>query len=169
VAKIARNEELFTYLSDCPPQIEVVIGDARISFASAPANAYDIVVLDAFSSDAIPTHLLTREALELYLAKTAADGMLLFHISNRYFDLAPPLNRLAKHLKLAAYIRNDFAISALDNENGKAPSRWIALARENTSATRFLAASQWQPLETRTNGSVWTDKFSNLAELISWP
>ena len=169
VEKIARNEELFTYLRDCSPQIEVVIGDARISLASAPANAYDIAVLDAFSSDAVPTHLLTREALELYLAKTAADGMLLFHISNRYFDLAPPLNRLAKDLKLAAYIRNDFAISALDNENGKVPSRWIALARENTSATRFLAASQWQPLETPTNGSVWTDKFSNLVELISWP
>jgi hypothetical protein len=113
--------------------------------------------------------MLSREALELYLAKTAANGMLLFHISNPYFGLAPPLKRLAKDLKLAAYIRNDFAISALDNENGKVPPRWIALARENTPATRFLAASQWQPLETRTNGSVWTDKFSNLVELISWP
>jgi hypothetical protein len=89
VEKIARNEELFTYLRDCPPQIEVVIGDARISLASAPANAYDIVVLDAFSSDEIPIHLLTREALELYRTKMAADGMLVFHISNRYFDLAP--------------------------------------------------------------------------------
>ena len=84
VEQIARNPNLFTFLRDCPPQIKVTLGDARISLVQAPAHYYQLFVLDAFSSDVIPVHLLTREAIQLYLSKLDENGILFFHISNRY-------------------------------------------------------------------------------------
>jgi len=91
VERIARDDRLFTFLRDCAPRIDVVIGDARISLAKAANQVYDLFVLDAFSSDVIPVHLLTRQALELYLQKITPTGVLLFHVSNRSMDLAPVL------------------------------------------------------------------------------
>jgi hypothetical protein len=165
VEKIARDETLFTYLRDCPPRPEVVIGDARISLSRSPEHGYDVFVLDAFTSDVIPTHLLTREAVELYLAKTAADGILLFHISNRYFDLAPVLGRLAHSLKLVAFIQDDFNVSALERDQGKSPSRWVMLSR---GLDPLVDESQWRRLDTEAEGPLWTDEFSNVLKLISW-
>ena len=166
VEKIARNQKLFTYLNDCPPRTKVVIGDARISLARAPERGYDILVLDAFTSDVIPTHLLTREAVELYLAKTAAEGILLFHISNRYFDLAPVLNRLADSLKLVGFIQNDFSVTA--QEEGKSSSRWVVLSRDAKSVAPFINQSRWQRLDGEGKGDLWTDEFSDVFKLISW-
>ncbi|MGH7798057.1 MAG: spermidine synthase [Candidatus Binatia bacterium] len=168
VEKIARNEKLFTYLRDCPPQTGVVIGDARISLASAPEHGYDIFVLDAFSSDVIPTHLLTREAVQLYLSKTAADGILLLHISNRYLDLAPVLDRVANDLKLVAFVQNDFSMSAQEQEEGKSPSRWVVLSRDETAIAQYVNDSRWQRLNGQLGGDLWTDEFSDTFKLISW-
>jgi spermidine synthase len=142
VEKIARDERLFTYLRDCPPKITVVIGDARLSLAKTGDNHHDLLILDAFSSDVIPTHLLTREALELYLKKTAADGVLLAHISNRYMDLAPGLARLA--------------------------SRWAILARRERDFAPLLANRRWQQLDGGGTAELWTDNFTDLLKVIHW-
>src|SRR6185503_15055802 len=100
VVLIARAPSLFTYIRDCPPTVDIVLGDARLSLAKAPDGEYDLIVLDAFTSDAIPAHLLTREALALYMRKLRPSGAVAFHISNRYVDLRPVLIALANDARV---------------------------------------------------------------------
>ena len=95
VERIASNPEYFTYLADCRGKTEVVLGDARRSLENGPRRQFDLMVLDVFSSDAVPLHLMTRQALQLYLRQLSPHGVLAFHISSRYFDLEPVLGRLA--------------------------------------------------------------------------
>ena len=168
VERIARDEDLFTFMRDCPPKIDVVIGDARLSLASTPDRHFDIFVLDAFSSDVIPVHLLTREAIELYLRKTAFDGVLLIHISNRYMDLAPVLDRLAKELNLVALIQDDFNLPAELSAEGKTASRWILLARDHHSVGRFTHETGWRQLDGNRGGDLWTDEYSNVLKILHW-
>src|SRR5262249_45082582 len=102
VERVARDPRYFTYLSDCRAgRLDVVLGDARLRLREAPDHEFDLIVLDAFSSDAIPLHLLTREALHLYLDKLADHGLIAVHISNRFLDLAPVLGALARDADLA--------------------------------------------------------------------
>jgi SAM-dependent methyltransferase len=168
VERIARDERLFTYLRDCPPKIDVIIGDARLTLANAPDRHFDIFILDAFSSDVIPVHLLTRKAIELYLRKTANDGLLLFHISNRYMDLAPVLDRLAKELNLVAWIQNDVNVTAKLSAEGKNASRWVLLARDQGSIERFAKEPPWSRLDGDLGGDPWTDEFSNVLKVLVW-
>jgi hypothetical protein len=168
VEKIARDARLFTYLRDCLPQIAIVIGDARLSLARAPDRHYDLIVLDAFSSDVIPTHLLTREAMLLYIQKMSADGVLLAHISNRHMDLAPIVGRLARHLSLVGYIHNDFNIEPSDSAEGKSPSRWVILARHEKDLAALMLSGGWRRLDGRDNGDLWTDDFTDLLRVINW-
>jgi hypothetical protein len=168
VEKIARDPRLFTYLSDCPPEIDVVIGDARLALAKADDRSYDLLVLDAFSSDVIPTHLLTREALELYLTKIKPDGVLLTHISNRYMDLTPVLGRLAQSLELVGYIQNDLVVAPADAAEGKSASRWVMLAHRQADMASLIADERWQPLEGANGAALWTDDFSDLIQVMRW-
>ena len=116
----------------------------------------------------IPTHLLTREALQLYLKKIAADGVLVAHISNRYMDLAPVLSRLAQNLGLVAYIQNDFDITPNDSAEGKSASRWIMLAHREKDVEHFLANQRWQRLDGGNAAELWTDDFTDLLKVIHW-
>ncbi|MGH2351166.1 MAG: spermidine synthase, partial [Chloroflexota bacterium] len=109
VERIARDPQYFTFLRDCPPDVQVILGDARLSLTEAPPGAYHLIVLDAYSSDAIPIHLITREALAIYLDKLAAGGVLAFHISTRHLDLAPVLGRLARDAGLVCLVQEDTA------------------------------------------------------------
>ena len=168
VEKIARDDRLFTYLRDCPPRISVVLGDARMSLANAPNQSYDLFVLDAFSSDVIPVHLLTRQALELYLRKTAPTGLLLFHVSNRAMDLAPVLDRLAAELNLAAFIQEDFTIGSQEQAEGKSSSRWILMARDQQIVAPIVTSGRWRPLHGQLGGDLWTDDYSDLLKVIHW-
>lgn len=168
VEKIARDPRLFTYLRDCSPKIDVIIGDARLSLVSAPSHYFDIFVLDAFSSDVIPTHLLTRQAFELYLRKLSGGGILLIHISNRHMDLAPVLDRLAKELELTALIQDDFELTPEEIAEGKSPSRWMLLSRDRRAADTFASGARWQRLDGRLGGDLWTDEFSNVQKVLRW-
>ena len=105
VERIARTDAYFTYLRSCGDGCRVVLGDARLSLARAPLHGYGLIVLDAFSSDAIPIHLMTTEALGLYLSRLAPGGALAFHISNRHLTLAPVLARLALSHGLAVRLQ----------------------------------------------------------------
>ncbi len=155
----------FTFVRDCAPAAEMIVGDARIALAEGPAGRYDVLAVDAFSSDSIPLHLLTREALETYHRSLAPGGVLLVHISNRYIDLEPSLAALAEANGMAAMIRRD------DPAGGwpLTSSWWVALA-ENPARLDALAAAQsekWYRL--RQDGrAVWTDSHASILPHIDW-
>ncbi|MBO9723192.1 MAG: fused MFS/spermidine synthase [Novosphingobium sp.] len=156
----------FTFLRDCTPDARVVLGDARLELARLPANAFDVLVIDAFSSDAIPVHLLTQEALQVYARALTPRGLLLLHISNRYIDLAPVVgtNATASGLK---------AISRLDrplDTDFYTPSRWIALSRDPQVLEQLLGQNPdapWIPLEERA-AKPWTDDYASILPYVRW-
>jgi SAM-dependent methyltransferase len=154
----------FTFLNDCAPDARVVIGDARISLARAPAGGLDLLAVDAFSSDAIPVHLLTREAFAIYGRALAADGVMLVHISNRYLDLAPMVAAQARDGGWRGLLRDDPGTGT-----GLSPSIWIALARNPAALDRLAAsgASRWEPLPAPA-AEAWTDDRSSLLELLRY-
>lgn len=168
VERIARDPTLFTYLRDCPPRTSVQIGDARVTLARARDASYGMFVLDAFSGDAIPVHLLTREAVELYLSKLLPGGLLLFHISNRYMDLVPVVDRLAAELKLAAFVRHDSEVSDAERAEGKQPSVWVVMARERIRLGSLARDVQWRALAGDRGGDLWTDNYSNILKVLRW-
>jgi spermidine synthase len=165
VARMARDPRLFTYLRDCPGRREVVMGDARLSLAGASPNAYDLIVGDVFSSDAVPTHLLTREALALYRSKLRANGRIALHISNRYLDLEPVVAALAADAGLTCLARDE-PRGAPAGAPGKLPSHWTVMA-ERPAALRGLAGdSRWQRCRGSRGVRAWTDDFSNIVGVL---
>jgi tetratricopeptide (TPR) repeat protein len=167
VERIARDTQYFTYLADCRAKVEVVLGDARLSLVHGPPRQFDLLVLDAFTSDAVPVHLLTREALRLYFQRLADHGLLAIHISSRYFDLAPIVGRLAVKIGAAARMCTD-----PDSEEGpkKFPSAWVVMARRAEDLGLLTGKPAWKPLPDK--GPLWTDDFSDvlgaLASRSSW-
>jgi hypothetical protein len=167
VEQIARDPSLFTYLSDCPGSSDVVLGDARLKLAEAPDGEYGMIVGDAFSSDAIPVHLLTREAIEMYLSKLKSDGVLTIHISNRHLELEPVLGDLAQDSDLTCLSEFD---ADTENVPGKFASNWVAMARKPADLGSLPNDERWQPCSTTSDPSsdVWTDDFSNLLSTFKW-
>jgi spermidine synthase len=167
VERLARNPTYFTFLQDSRRRgvrLDVVLGDARLRLREAPDGHYGLIIVDAFSSDAIPIHLITREALQLYLQKLAPDGVLAVHISNRYLDLEPVLGNAAEELRLAGRIRVDRD----EDEPGKSSSDWVVLAREESHLGMLAEHERWKALATRSDLRVWTDDFSNLLGVFNW-
>lgn len=165
VPRIARDARLFTYLQACAAApVEIVMGDARLQLQHAPPGHYGLIVLDAFSSDAIPVHLLTREAVELYLSKLAEGGLLAIHISNRHLDLAPVIGDIARDANLVALLSHENRIAV----RGKNSSRWVVVARRQSDIGTLLEHSIWQPLEGRARPQIWTDDFSNILSVLDW-
>jgi hypothetical protein len=156
VEEIARDPDYFTFLRDCPAR--VVLGDARLSLAHVDDGALSLVILDAFSSDAIPIHLLTEQALRLYLGKLGTDGVLLVHISNRYMDLAPVLGNLANAIGLAGALRRDEE----DKDNNRYGSDWAVLARRAEVLAPLLKDPRWKELPQSRRIGVWRDDHANL-------
>lgn len=166
VINIARNSPYFTYLQNCASgSLNVVEGDARLNLQNAPDAHYGLIVLDAFSSDAIPVHLVTQQALDLYLSKLAEGGILAFHISNRSLDLKPILADLAESRKLVCIGFDDLKPGSFE---GKDPSQWVVMARSTPEISNLSINSQWQPLNGRKDPRVWSDDFSNIIRAIRW-
>jgi spermidine synthase len=168
VERIARDTRYFTFLYDCPAKINVVLGDARLSMVKRPDFNYDLIVLDAFSSDAIPVHLITREAIKLYLNRLAEDGILAFHISNRYLNLKTVLGDLAHDVNLACLVQEDMELSETEEKEKKAPSTWVVMARRTSDLGKLVDDYRWRPLPGRTGVRLWTDDFSNILSVFSW-
>ena len=163
VVHIAENEQYFTFLRDSPARTHIILGDGRLSLARATDKHYGTIILDAFSSDAIPVHLLTREAVRnVYLHKLADNGLLLFHISNRYLDLQPVLADVARDAGLVCRVSSDLG----NWDIGKAPSIWVVMARSPRDLS-FLD-ERWKNLEGRPDRTVWTDDFSNVVRIVRW-
>jgi hypothetical protein len=168
VERIACDPQLFSFMSQCTASpLRVVLGDARLKLRDAPDGHYGMLVLDAFSSDSIPVHLLTREALRLYCAKVANSGLLAFHVSNRRLDLKPIVARLAADAGLAGCDCEDFHISAQEHHDGKEISEWIVLSRRAELLRQLARDPRWPPLPA-SDGPLWTDDFSNLLMALRW-
>ena len=153
----------FTFLRDCAPQANFVFGDARLQLATRDAEPFDVLAIDAFTSDAIPMHLLTREAFAVYGEALAPDGVLLVHVSNRFFDLAPMVAALAQDSGWRGLVREDFD----DLEEGLSQSDWIALSRSTGALTRVRRSSrrEWTALP-QSAPQVWTDDSASLTSLF---
>ena len=163
MAAIARDPRYFTYLRDCPAAgTRVVLGDGRLTLASAGPASYDVIVIDAFGSDAIPVHLLTREAIRLYRSRLAPGGMILFNISNRYVNLTPVLAAEAADAGLVALERVDSAISPADSRRGKFPSDWLLMTEPGTQGISLSGVSGWVRPATDPALRLWTDDYSNV-------
>lgn len=171
VARIAKDTRWFTFLNQCAPSAKIVLGDARLELRSAPDAQYDVIALDAFSGDSIPMHLLTREALALYLRKLAPGGILAFHISNIYLDLAPTLGALANDAHLASRIEVSTLLQT-EIDQGKFPSIWVVMSRSEVDLATLDSdddpPSKWLALPARPGAEVWTDDFSNQLSAIRW-
>jgi hypothetical protein len=167
VLRLAEDTRYFHYLEQCGAG-RVVLGDARVSLAAEPSARYDLLVLDAFSSDAIPMHLLTREALQLYLAKLGAHGTILMHVSNSHLQLWPMLDALARQLGLATR-HQLFMPSPAQIAASARPSEWIAFARADADLA-FLDGKTpgWNDERPSLDAAPWSDDFSNLLSVIRW-
>jgi spermidine synthase len=165
IERVARTSEYFSFMDDCGYRCRVVIGDARISLARVPEHAYSLLVLDAFSSDAIPMHLMTSEAFSLYLSRLTPDGALVMHISNRHLRLAPVVARLAASQGLAALQQIDAV--GTDWPEGKSESHWIVMTRNRGDLDALAADRRWQPLVAGASTPLWTDDFSNILSVLS--
>ncbi|MES2523057.1 MAG: fused MFS/spermidine synthase [Gemmatimonadota bacterium] len=164
VQSIASDPRFFTYMRDCPPVKRVVLGDARLTLRRAPDAAYDVMVLDAFSSDAIPVHLLTREAFAQYFRVLSPRGVLAVHISNRHLDLEPVVAAIAEESRLFARVRADTRISSRQIAAGQSGAVWVLLARDSASLGGAAASRRWLVLQP--SGDVWTDDFSNVLRAL---
>jgi SAM-dependent methyltransferase len=168
VERIARDRRFFTYLSDCISSYDVVIGDARLRIAAIPDGTHDLIILDAFSSDAIPAHLLTREAMAMYFRKLRPGGLVAIHISNRYLDLEPMLAAVARDAQLVSRISNDDDVTNNERIEGKLSSTWVVLARAADDFGPIDTDRRWSPLALQPEVSAWTDDFSDVVGLIDF-
>jgi hypothetical protein len=167
VERIARDPRFFTYLRDCESEaVEIILGDARQRLQGAPDGAYQLIVLDAFSSDALPVHLLSREAIRLYRAKLAAGGLLLFNLTNRYLDLDPVIGRQASDAGLVCRVWHDIGVSEDEKRAGKQASIWAVMAANETDLASLTSDGRWQNPGLRPDSAVWTDDYSDLAAYL---
>lgn len=166
VERIARTAAYFTFLDTCADRCLVVLGDARLSLGRARRDQYDLIVLDAFSSDAIPVHLLTYEALSLYLSRLAPGGTLAFHISNGHLALGPVVAGLAASHNLVAIERLDRRTP--DWPQGKSESHWVLIARRLEDLGSLNEDARWTPLAAAPASRVWTDDFSNILSVLNF-
>jgi hypothetical protein len=163
VANIAHDPNYFTFMSRCAQDAPTHLGDARMVLAEQENLEFDILVIDAYSSDSVPVHLTTVEAFEIYLDHLSDDGVLLFHISNRYYDISRPLGRLAEAMGLVARIQNYAGNTAKDP--GDVGSLVVVLSRSEAGLGDLNDDPRWTPL-TSDGGRVWTDDFANVLEVL---
>ncbi|HEU4650455.1 MAG TPA: fused MFS/spermidine synthase, partial [Croceibacterium sp.] len=158
----------FTYLKHCAGNSPVVIGDARLKLAEEPAGSLDMLLVDAFSSDAIPLHLLTDEAVGVYFHALAPDGLLVIHISNRFVDLQPVLAALARERGLYAARRSDIhTLKAGSLDDGLSSSHWVVLARDKAKIAALTTRGGWEPLSAPA-ADVWRDDFASILPHLTW-
>jgi spermidine synthase len=158
VERLARKH--FTYLADSPAKPEVIIGDARLSLEREAPNFFNVLAVDAFSGDSIPMHLITDEAVRVFMQQVSSGGILAYHVSNRFLNLPPVLAEIAAKEKLAGIVVED---PAQANNALHSSSTWVLLARD---AKVFEGIEESKPLERKEGAPLWTDDFNNLLSVI---
>ncbi len=154
----------FTFLHDSAARTDVVLGDARLSLAAEPPQHFNVIVIDAFSGDAIPVHLLTREALALYRRHLEPDGILVFHVSNQYVDLEPVVAAIAKDAGLYAMSVHSHG----DEQNGLYFADWILVTTNQAFLSQPEVVNNAFPTPVRADLRLWTDNYSSLLPLLKW-
>jgi spermidine synthase len=164
VVAIARNPKYFSFLSRCGQNLQMKIGDARLSLQNEPAQKFDLLILDAFSSDAVPTHLLTQEALRLYLSKLKPNGILAFHITNRHLLLSKVLADHVRKMRLAGLIQG---YAAPADQPLVSDADWAVIAQhpETLEKLRNSRLGRWQELPLTFGLKSWTDDFTNIISI----
>jgi hypothetical protein len=165
VVKIAQNPKYFTFLKSPEAELNIVLGDARLSLAR-DEQKFDLLILDAFNSDSLPLHLLTRDALAVYRSRLDDDGLIAFHISNRYIDLKPVLAELAADANLLCYGWDD--VSGYPEESGKFRSQWVIMGKPDSAIQRIARTGLWEKWEGGNPRFLWTDDFYNVFQLFRW-
>lgn len=165
MVRIAREE--FTFLADCAPDAEVAVGDARLELRRTAPDSYDVLVVDAFSSDAIPMHLMTREAFDHYDAVLRDDGLVLVHITNRFMDLEPVLAGLVRYEGWSASLLDDDPAASEVAQLGRTQSRWVALSRSPGILDAQLAKADgdWRSVQDD-EVRLWTDDHTSVIPLL---
>lgn len=163
VVRLSTEHKLFTYLARCAPDARVVEGDARLTLQKESDRSFDLLVLDAFSSDAIPVHIMTREAMNIYQRTLSATGLLVFHISNRHLDLLPVVSGLAATSGMSGW-RNDCPLSEQARLNGATPAVYVVLSHL-PGIPGISDSSCWKPLDAKRLVH-WTDDYSNLLGVL---
>jgi len=166
VERIARDASLFTYLRDCAGHFKLVRGDARLSL-QRENQRFGLLVADAFSSDAIPTHLLTREAVRLYRSRLTRDGLMAFHISNRFLDLEPVLGDVAAAEGLRCLAQNELNRPRMPR--GKRPSHWVVMAPRQSDLGSLAGDARWAPCRRTKGREAWSDDFSSPVSALGRP
>lgn len=165
VVQTARDPRFFTFLRDCAPAARIVLGDGRLSLMKADDEQFDLIVLDAYSSDSIPLHLATRESLALYLQKLAPDGLLAYHISNRYVNIRAVLANLALDAGLESLVQLD-NVTTEQADLGKTASEWVIMAREAEDFSELTHDARWQKLLGNPGEDVWTDDYASIIRAL---
>jgi hypothetical protein len=155
----ARDPKYFTFVSQCAPDLQPVMGDARLTFANEPDGVYDLIIVDAYSSDAIPIHLATEEAMAIYKSKLAPQGAVLMHVSNRHLELASVVVGIADANDLKSWVYSED--SGRDADYIFSTSAVIS-AREEADVGKIASSEVWALTEAEDNQRVWTDDYSNV-------
>ena len=166
VRDIAQDPNLFTYLSCGEGKQEVIIGDGRLKLVEAKEGTYDVIVLDAFGSDSIPIHLLTADALDIFMSRLTSDGTLIIHISNRHMDLEPVPGRYASERNLPALASIKAATTDLELAQGQRPTHAVVISKSDKLISELGKLTGWHP--PRRNASLWTDNYSSVLDVLKF-
>jgi hypothetical protein len=168
MVSIAKDRRYFSYVSECTPNASIILGDARLNLQRLPtALKFDLLAIDAFSSDSIPMHLMTAEALKINLDRLADNGLLMIHISNRFFDLEPVVERLTQNAGLYSSlfrtsVEKNVPIGVLPT-----PSIWVAVSRDPGLIQKIRSFDPgWRALVRKPDQTLWTDDFSTPLEAL---
>ncbi|HXI85221.1 MAG TPA: fused MFS/spermidine synthase [Verrucomicrobiae bacterium] len=169
VERIADDPKYFTFLHDSPADTKVVLGDGRLSLQAERDGQFGLMVLDAYTSDTIPLHLVTREAVALYLRKLAPDGVMAFHITNRHLDLEPVLATIAQDAGVYSLCWIDNGVSAEEfNRTGKTQSWWLVMTRNGPWLSLLARDTRWRPPQPQKGVGLWTDDYESVFSVFHW-
>ena len=169
VLSVAKDTNFFTYLEPSNGvAMDYKLGDARLRLREAPAGQYGLIICDAFSSDVPPLHLITKEAMELYLSKLAPGGRLVFNISSRYLDFRPVLGNLAANFHLSCLDYDESGVNPSERKEGKYPSHWVVMSRQREELGSLVTDWRWQVVGPSTEMRLWTDDYSNILAIFNW-
>jgi hypothetical protein len=155
----AKDPKYFTYIQNCAPDLKPVVGDARLTFAREPNGTYDVIIVDAYSSDAIPIHLATEEAMEIYKDKLAPHGAVVMHISNRHLELESVVVGIADANDLKSWVYSE---DTLRDAEYIFSTTVVVSAREETDVGSLASSDKWTLTEAEDDQRVWTDDYSNI-------
>lgn len=166
VADIAENPDYFTFLSDCGSPYEIILGDGRLKIEEKPDGIYDVIVADAFSSDNIPVHIMTQEAIETYISKLKDDGAVVFNISNNYIDLEPVMTETAEAIGIKALGHISEGGTLKDTDIDFYPAHWFVMTR-NEALIEYLEGLGWSEGIKRDGVKAWSDQYSNIISVLN--